>query len=220
MFVMDDNLPRDLLLSLTNSDFKTDLNNCKFANPDILSQWKWKKDYCVTKGRLVVERKNNVISERLLCLQTDSVSLEEADNRVVAHIRDTILFRKRPFVMVRTTDSDVLVILFAFMLQFLEYCPQTKLWVDFGTGTHRRMLFVNDCYDHLGEPISLAVSLFHAFSGCDSTAAIIYNYKRSKAILFQGWMSFPRYAELTAAFQRLSWQPSDDTVKDCLLAID
>ena len=87
-FVMDDDLPRDLLSSLTNSDFKTDLNNA-FANPGILSQWKWKKDYCVTKGR-----KNNVISERLICLQTDSVSLEEADNRVVAHIRDTIYLEK------------------------------------------------------------------------------------------------------------------------------
>ena len=43
------------------------------------------RTHCVTKGRYVVERTANVITERLLCLQADSVSLEEADNRIVTH---------------------------------------------------------------------------------------------------------------------------------------
>ena len=214
-FVMDDVLPNDLMSSLTNSDFKTDLY-IACADAEILSAWDWKKDYCVTKGRYVVERTDNIITERLMCLQADSVSLEEADNRIVTHIRHTILHRGRSSFVVRTTDSDVVVILAAFMTQFLWDSPQAKLWVDFGT-SHKRIISINHIFDYIGEPISLALPFFHALSGCDSTSSF---YKKSKVILFQCWMSFTKFEDLTTAFQKLSWLPTDDTVKNNLLVIE
>ena len=214
-FNLDDVLPGDLMASLTNSDFKTDLYTA-CSDAEILSAWNWDKDYCVTKGRYVVERTANVITERLLCLQADSGSLEEADNRIVTHIRHAILHRGKTSFVVRTTDSDVVVILAAFMTQFLWDSAQLKLWVDFGTG-QKRTISVNQIYDHIGEPLALALPFFHALSGCDSTASF---FKKSKVMLYQCWMSFTKFDELTAAFQTLSWQPTDDMVTNSLLVIE
>ncbi len=118
--------------------------------------------------------------------------------------------------MVRTADSDVLVILITFMPQLQEYCRHTKIWVDFGTANSKRMIFVNDCCNHLDELISLGLTFFHFLFGCDSTASF---YRKSKNILFEAWMSFPMYGELTAAFQSLSWQPTHDTITDCQFVI-
>ena len=81
------------------------------------------------------------MGERLICFH--SYSLEEVDNRVVVHIKNMIEHHQRTSITVRTVDSDVVVILAAFMTQFLEYSAQIKLWVDFGTGIHRRLIFIN-----------------------------------------------------------------------------
>ncbi len=125
-------------------------------------------------------QKNNVITEQLLCLQADGIYFEETDNRIVAHLRDTILYSNRASVMVKTADSDVLVILITFMPQLQEYCRHTKIWVDFGTANSKRMIFVNDCCNHLDELISLGLTFFHSLFGCDSTASF---YRKSKNIL-------------------------------------
>ena len=47
-------------------------------------------------------------------------SHEEADNRIVVHIHDILLKERIKKVVVRSVDTDVLVILLAFMPQFLE----------------------------------------------------------------------------------------------------
>ena len=54
-------------------------------------------------------------------------------------------------------DTDVIVILLAFMPQFLELNENVCIWADFGTGDHRRLLSINDSYDELGDSISLYV---------------------------------------------------------------
>ena len=58
---------------------------------------------------------------------------------------------------------------------------------------------------------------FHALSGTDSTSAF---YKKSKSHLFNKWMNSPFESEITTAFQRLSWCPSEVTIKDCLPVIN
>ena len=44
-------------------------------------------------------------------MQPINTSLEEADNRVVLYIRDTMLLWIKREILVRTVDSDVIVIL-------------------------------------------------------------------------------------------------------------
>ena len=50
-------------------------------------------------------------SKRILCMQPTNTSLEEADNRIVLHMRDAIILRDKHEVLVRTVDSDVIIIL-------------------------------------------------------------------------------------------------------------
>ena len=85
--------------------------------------------------------------------------------------------------------------------------------VDYGTGNYRRFININNCYQHIGESNALALQFFHALSGCDSTSFI---YKKSKTVLFNRWMHSPKYEDLTEAFQKLSWLPSQQTIEECL----
>ena len=215
LFTLETFLPDDFEKCFENNSFKCDLNNC-FARPDILAAWGWQRDYCVTKERFVIERTNGSFSERLICLQPNCQSLEEADNRIVVHIRDVICMRGHSSILVRTNDSDVVVILISFMVQFLEYNKAASVTVEFGTGDTRRFISINECLEHLGENVALALNFFHAFSGADSTSSF---YRKGKTVLYNSWMNYPMFEDLTSTFQKLSWLPSDETIKESLLMI-
>lgn len=88
----------------------------KFALMEILETCSWQGDFRVTKSTSVIERIGGVLSERIICFQSGIPSLEEADNRLVLHIRDSILLNSRTNILVRTVDSDVLVILIGLFL--------------------------------------------------------------------------------------------------------
>ena len=62
----------------------------------------------------------NVATDRITCFSAGITFLEEANNRIVLHIRDSVIMRKREKILVRTVDSDVVVILMEFFIQFLQ----------------------------------------------------------------------------------------------------
>lgn len=97
--------------------------------------------------------------------------LEEADNRIVLHARGSI-DRRMNKILVRTVDSDVVVILVSFLAQLLEKDSDTQIYVDFGVSNNRRLIKVNECYEYIEKINSLALPFFHAFSGCDSTRRV------------------------------------------------
>ena len=202
LFGLDDHLPRNLPELLSNDDFKTDLYSA-FSDTELLEGWTWKGDYCITSAKHVAERMNGRVStDRILCLHAGLISLEEADNRIVLHIRDSITMRKRERILVRTVGSDVVVILVGFFVQFLQYAKDIQLSVDFGVSNNRRHININDCFKHLGKVKSLALPFFHAFSGCDSTA---FFYKKSKMSLYNSWVKSQCCDEIPEAFKQLSW---------------
>ena len=82
-------------------------------------------------------------------MQPNNTSLEEANNQVVLHIRDTMLLRNKHKFSVRTVDFDVIVILLSFFIQFLQYDDNVILSVDYGTGNFRRIIKINQCYEHI-----------------------------------------------------------------------
>ena len=146
--------------------------------------WPWKKDCCVTQGSAnVLSNFDDADWQSHSCLE----SLEEADNRIVLHIKNMINKSMTSF-LIRTADSDVIVILFSFMTEFLQCNETIKIWVDFGTGDHQRYISIHDAYKNLGETISLALPFFHTFTGCDSTCSF---YGISKTMWFQRWMECP-----------------------------
>ena len=56
----------------------------------------------------------------------------------------------------RTVDSDLVVILLGFMGTFLDIDPNISILIDYGM-MKRRLIRVNDCYNHLGASISSAM---------------------------------------------------------------
>ena len=77
-----------------NDHFKTDLYSA--FSDELLKNWTWKGDYCITRASHVAERTNGkVVPNRILCFYAVMDFLEEADNRIVLHIRDSVIMKKR-----------------------------------------------------------------------------------------------------------------------------
>ena len=58
---------------------------------------------------------------------------EEADSRICLHVHN-ILKEGATTVLVRTVDSDVVVILVGIFHDLVQHYPGMQLWVGFGTG--------------------------------------------------------------------------------------
>ena len=126
--------------------------------------------------------------------------LEEADNRIICHILD-ILESGLSRISVKTSDSDVVIILLGFIDQFLNIVPELELFVDFNTGTNRKYININACYISLGKDICFNLPFFHCFTGADSTCSF---FKLLKKDWYSHWMIFPLKDSLNTAFQALS----------------
>ncbi len=60
---------------------------------------------------------------------------EEANTRIVVHMQHSLECGNRKIV-VRTVDTDVVVILIGHFFSLQSQHPQLDLWVAFGTGKH------------------------------------------------------------------------------------
>ena len=78
---------------------------------------------------------------------------------MICHIKD-MLSSGLSTISVRTVDSDVIVIILAFIPQLLlEINPAAELIVDLNTGVHRNNIFyISECFQSLGEEM---FPLFH-----------------------------------------------------------
>ena len=92
---------------------------------------------------------------------------EEADTRIIVHVRHS-LEGGAESVLVRTVDTDVVVILVGKLHDLLAYNRRAKIWVAFGMGRHYSLIDINTICLTLGE--SRALPVFHAFTGCDCTS--------------------------------------------------
>ena len=94
---------------------------------------------------------------------------EEADHRMLAHVEDVIESSFGTKILIRTSDTDVVVLTVALFEQFIQYNEDVDIWIDFGSGDHRRFISINRSYNLIGDSINLGLQFFHAFSGCDSS---------------------------------------------------
>ena len=72
-------------------------------------------------------------------------------------------------VPVCTVDSDIVVLAVAFFAQL----DLSELWIGFGAGKHCRDIPVHRIHSKLGQSKSLALPLFHALTGCDTTSQFL-----------------------------------------------
>lgn len=163
--------PNDFLKSLKNFRFKEVF--VKF----LASHWVDdsfapilgnKKNY-VTVG----EQCFSYCSAGNLVVKTEETELackhEEADTRIVFHISKVPENSK---ILVKASDTDVLIILLGNMHKF----PNLYIWLANNSSrksTNKDEVYINctDLSKKLGATLCLALPAFHAYTGCDYTAA-------------------------------------------------
>ena len=125
---------------------------------------------------------------------------EEADTRLIVHLQDAILNGCRN-CLVRTVDTDVVVIIIGKFHHLQSLCPNVNIWIAFGAGKNFSYYCINTLYEHLGREKSLALPVFHSFTGCDTTSAF---YGRGKKSAWEAWNCFD---DITQAFTYMALHP-------------
>ena len=135
---------------------------------------------------------------------------EEADTRMILHAADAVQEGHRKIVL-RTVDTDVLVLAIAFagILQE-QQVQQVEVWVAMGTGSHLRYLAAHEISNILGSGMSKALPVFHAFTGCDTVSCFA---GRGKKTAFTVWKSYPA---VTDAFLQLATTPTSPIGEACM----
>ena len=127
---------------------------------------------------------------------------EEADTRIVVHVLlHAIQADQAKSVVVRTVDTDVIVILVGKFHYLRAIQRELDLWVGFGTGRNFSFININIIYAGLGEARSRSLPVFHALTGSDTTSTF---YGKSKKSAWQAW---ELYLGVTSTFEFLVNNP-------------
>ena len=94
---------------------------------------------------------------------------EEADTRVCLRLKDA-LEKGAQTVILRTVDTDVIVILVDQFRQLTKDYPHTTIWVAFGMRKNLKNICINTIFEKLGRKISLSLPGFSSFTGTDTTS--------------------------------------------------
>ena len=125
---------------------------------------------------------------------------EEVDRKIVIHLKDA-LDRGCSTCLVRTVDTDVVVILIGKYHSLTSQHQMQAIWVAFGIGKNFMYLDVNAICQTLGNERSSALPIFHSFTGCETPAAFFGKGKKSV------WQAWNAYNEVTEAFKNIMNQP-------------
>lgn len=126
----------------------------------------------------------------------DSISpcnQEEADSRILLHVAAAAQ-EGYPRVLIRTNDSDVIVIATSLYKQIQGL---KELWVAYGTGSNVQYLAIHDIAHLLGVKAPL-LGAFHSLTGSDTTSSFFGKGKKS------AWKIWQDYPELTYALKIMS----------------
>ena len=132
---------------------------------------------------------------------------EEADTRIMIHLLDA-LEHGASTCLVRTVDTDVVVILIGKFHAMVAKYPTADIWVAFGTGKSYTYLHINDICHSLGKEKSTALPIFHCYTGCDTTSALCGKGNKSA---WEAWTSNP---EVTQAFNYMAANPHSPVTID------
>ena len=125
---------------------------------------------------------------------------EEADTRIVIHVL-CALQSSCTSVLIRTVDTDVVVILLGKFGRLIAERSDADIWIAFGMGKHFQFISVNRVYVSLGETRARCLPVFHALSGCDTTSAFVGKGKPS------AWQAWQLYNEVTPTLASLAENP-------------
>ena len=115
-------------------------------------------------------------------------------------------------VIIRTVDSDFVVLAVYTFAQLTR--SLTALWVAFGTGKNYRLIPVHKMYTAIGHMKSLALPMFHAFTGCDTISRVSGRGKKT------AWDVRKVFPEVTDTFSALMGQPQHSDVDAALTTLE
>ena len=128
---------------------------------------------------------------------------EEADTSIVLHVIDS-LQEGATKILIRTVDTDVIVILIGQFHNIIDQYPNAELWVAFGTGENFCYYSINSICETLGRLKSRCLPPFHAFTGCDTTSSFFGKTKKL------GWNTWEAYPEVSTAFLHMTENDFDE----------
>ena len=155
---------------------------------------------CVTQNDTIISVPTAVDDE---IFQISSTA-EEADQKIVRHALHCIRSGYSD-IEVQSIDTDVLVLLLAYVAKTLELMDDSVLNVYFTLVTANPKWFnIISLIDHLGIDICKAFPYFHAFTGCDTVSS--FNWK-GKCMFFDSWMKSAIKNRITQTMIKLGYMP-------------
>ena len=140
------------------------------------------------------------------CMQ--SCDHEEADTRMLVHLQDA-LDTGSTMCFLCTVDTGVLVIVIGKFHELLANHPAADMWMAFGKGKHFKYIHINTICNALGRDKSIALPVFHCFTGCDTTSAFFGKGKKS------AWEAWKSFSDVTEAFLYIANNPhASMTIED------
>ena len=109
---------------------------------------------------------------------------EEADTRIYVNVADQVTNGYKR-VVIRTTDSDVVVIGISIMQHLEDLC---ELWIAFGCGKNFRYIPIHTIARQLGNARSGGFPFFHSLTGCDTVSSL---YGKGKKTAWTIWQQKP-----------------------------
>ena len=171
------------------------------------------------KRVLVTKGNNTLISAGAGFLDGDSFlgfsDHEEADTRMFLFVASAFT-RGYTFVLLRSVDSDVVIVALCIFAALLAINPAANLWIVLGTGDDVVSYHINAIFANLGNAKALALAYFSTLTGCDTTSSFM---GKGKPTCLDAWESVEhRITEgiiecLTGPFQPLT---VDDNAFKCI----
>ena len=153
-----------------------------------------------SEGKQIFATSGTTVISRGTSHSMQSCDHEEADTRILIHLEDALANGSNT-CLVRTVDTDVVVIIIGKFHSFLGTYPAADIWIAFGTGKNFMNIHINDICNDLGRDKSMSLPIFHCFTGCDTTSAFLGKGKKSA---WEAWKSYP---EVTQAFLYMARHP-------------
>ena len=151
--------------------------------------------YISEDHQLVITYRDGVISNPESVFINENLSPcdhEEADTRMIFHIEE--IQKSASSITLRTVDTDVVVLAVAASTRY----DGKDIWINFGTGERKKILSARQISAAIGRDKSVALHVFHAFTGCDTVSSFKSIGKK------RAWQRWKVFDDVTKAFIDLS----------------
>ena len=128
---------------------------------------------------------------------------EEADQRLIRHTLHCISAQYKKAV-VRTVDTDVLILLMSYVSQFYNLCTDINIYVHMVNSACEYYDVIDAIFD-LGKETCNTLPFFYAFTGCDTASNIVL---KCKCRVWGAWHQSEQKDVLTNFFSELGNKPS------------